>query len=455
MENKLKLKAKETTATNKDFYSLFRPIIPSLHNIGIIAQIISGLTEAITVWIILQSHLTDVHKGIAIATSIIGMILIVLVLEVGGRKFVQVLTRAVVWKQFHNVWYVVLFAFVVCITFTLFVLSFNLSTKGVNYTFTSSTIAKPSFDPSALNTYHGKQLEHIATTFEDQKKVIDTNFRAVTSAKASTYDAKINEVLSKIDEYVQRHERGERWADSHAKKWRSKRNKLETEKATSLQVLSDENTKLIQAWQTDKNNAIEAEKERHMAAMDKAETLLQDNYNKRSSTANLWGGIFSTIVGASIVLALVCIVVVEVFRRGSGIHIEYVEEEVPPSLLIMLWHGIRNRSDKLFRKRIEQFAMIQTAKKSRSIGFNLPSVATLPQNKTKLVTTNQNTVTTNVANRVSTTYNISDADILKMALKNANQYIKAYENKPPTPNNLQRITEWKSKASEIEARIHI
>ena len=62
MKKNITLKAKETKATNSDFYNLFRPIAPSIETIGKVAQIISALTEAVTIWYITQSEMAGNSK---------------------------------------------------------------------------------------------------------------------------------------------------------------------------------------------------------------------------------------------------------------------------------------------------------------------------------------------------------------------------------------------------------
>ena len=91
MNKQVKLKAKENAPTNSDFYHLFRPIAPSIDIIGKVAQVISGLTEAITIWYITQSEMAGSSKALSIVVSILAMILVVALLELGGRKFLQVI----------------------------------------------------------------------------------------------------------------------------------------------------------------------------------------------------------------------------------------------------------------------------------------------------------------------------------------------------------------------------
>ncbi|MGK0389878.1 MAG: hypothetical protein ACI94Y_002623, partial [Maribacter sp.] len=116
MKKNVKLRATETSATNSDFYNLFRPIAPSIDIIGKVAQIISALTEGVTIWYITQSEMVGTSKLVSILVSIVAMVLVIAVLELGGRKFLQVLTRAIVWKRLENAWYIALFTIVTAIT---------------------------------------------------------------------------------------------------------------------------------------------------------------------------------------------------------------------------------------------------------------------------------------------------------------------------------------------------
>ena len=66
MNKKVNLKARETKATNSDFYNLFRPIAPSIDTIGKVAQVVSAMTEAVTVWYITQSEMAGSSKVVSI-----------------------------------------------------------------------------------------------------------------------------------------------------------------------------------------------------------------------------------------------------------------------------------------------------------------------------------------------------------------------------------------------------
>ncbi len=381
--NKLvKLKAKETAATNSDFYNLFRPIAPSIDVIGKVAQVISGLTEAITIWYITQSEMAGASKFISVLVSIFAMILVVSLLELGGRKFLQVLTRAVVWNRLKNVWYIGLFAIVLMITIGMGVLSFRMSTNGINHAFVSNVPVGNLFDESELKSEYRNNVQDIYTRLDADLQVIKDNQQSVIAGTTAQYDSRIKTANLKVGEYDGKLSRGLKWAKSQGDKYRKKVAKLETEKASAIVGLQASYSKQLDRWQSQKSKAIASEKASLKASVAKGESALSKVQDSKSKNATFWGGLFSFFVGFSVILAFVCIISVEVYRRGSGIQVEYEEEEHDESVLSIFWNGLTGRFDSFFRRRAESFAKIPSASRNlgSTIGFDYPSA--LPTNET-------------------------------------------------------------------------
>ena len=228
MKKQLKLKERETAATNSDFYNLFRPIAPSIDLIGKVAQVISGLTEAVTIWFITQSELSGASKTVSILVSILAMILVVSILELGGRKFLQVLTRAVVWKRLQSAWYIALFAIVSAITIGMGVLSFNLSTNGVEYAFVSGVKLHETFDESALKQEYRSDLKKMTDEFGAELQLIKANHKQVLAGTNDQFDSRIKASHQKAEAYMLKYNRGQKWALSHAEKSTKKARALDT-----------------------------------------------------------------------------------------------------------------------------------------------------------------------------------------------------------------------------------
>lgn len=370
MNQNTRLKQVESNATNRAFYDLFRPIIPSMDLTGKIAQVISALTEAVTVWFIMQSELAGVTKVVSIALSIVAVVLVVAVLELGGRKFLQVLTRALVWKRLENFWYKALFGIVALMTLGLGVLSFNLSTNGIHHTFTSkATLNTIEIDHTSLNQEYQTRLDRVDQRFsQDLQLLEDSHLRTVESLDRQ-YDAKAEEALLKANNYTEKSRKGATWAKSQAQKYKATAAALTTAKANKLATLNERHTKRLAAWKTSRQKAIDGEQKRLDRKIAEANVVQSKKADAQFKVASFWGSLFSWLVGFTIILAFFCIITVEVFRRGSGITIEYEEVEKHPSTLALLWKGVSSKASNALRKRAEKFAGAPERTPSRTIGF--------------------------------------------------------------------------------------
>jgi len=380
MNKLVKLKAKETAATNSDFYNLFRPIAPSIDVIGKVAQVISGLTEAITIWYITQSEMAGASKALSIAVSIFAMLLVVALLELGGRKFLQVLTRALIWKRLKNAWYISLFVIVALITTGMGVLSFRLSTNGINHAFVSNVAVADRFDASDLKAEHRDNLKDIYMQLDQDLAVIKENNEALLASAALQFDARIEAATIKVQSYDAKYAKGHKWAKSQGDKYRKQVNRLETEKANSIVSYQKAHTKRLDKWQKKKADAIATEKADLAKAVNKGEQHLTKVHESKFKNASFWGGLFSFFVGFSVILAFVCIISVEVYRRGSGIQVEYQEEEEDAPVWSIFWKGCQTRFENFFRRRAENFAQLPSTRvESQRIGFDFPKA--LPTNQ--------------------------------------------------------------------------
>ncbi len=366
----VRLKVKETSATNSDFFNLFRPIAPAIDKIGKVAQVISALTEGVTIWYITQSEMAGYSKAISIAVSILAMILVIAILELGGRKFLQVLTRAIVWKRLKNAWYIALFAIVMAITVGIGILSFRLSTNGIRHAFVSNVPVVAQFDDSRLKKEYRQSVKDISSRFEKDFQLVKENYQNQVSTTSKQFDAKIDAANVKVKHYQYKYKKGAKWAKGQADKYQKKASAYETEKTTVLSTVQSDYSKKLDVWQAKKDKAITAEKRQLKEAILKGQTDLAKIHDSKHTNANFWGGLFSFFVGFSVILAFICIVSVEVFRRGSGIQIEYEEEEKAPGILSLFWNGLTNRWDNFFRRKAERFANVSSGSAPSSIGFN-------------------------------------------------------------------------------------
>lgn len=374
MKQKVILRETETAATNSDFYNLFRPIAPSIDRIGKVAQVISALTEAITIWHLAQSEMAGASKVVAITVSILATLLVVAILELGGRKFLQVLTRAVIWKRLKNVWYITLFAIVTFITIGIGVMSFRLSTNGIHHAFVSNVPVVSTFDHSDLKEDYRASVKVISDEFDTELSLLKGNHEDLVKSKMDKFQSRIEEAEAKVQSYERKYKSGEKWAKSQANKYRKKAKALSIQKADALIALQEKHMKKTDNWLARKNRAIDLEKEAVNQEIVSGKKASEITHQSKSKDADFWGTLFSFLVGFSVILAFICIITVEIFRRGSGIEVAYEEEDLEPSIIEMFWMGITNRFQNFFRQKAERFAQVSptSTNSNRQIGFDYP-----------------------------------------------------------------------------------
>jgi len=309
IQNRLDLKEIYTKATNRDYYNLFQPVVPKIDLTGKIAQVISALTEAVTIWLICQSKLSELNKILVGFISIIAVILVVAAIEIGGRKCLQVLTRAIIWKRLTNFWYWILFLFILAITGFLFWQSYSLSTKGIDKTFEQSVKVAVTLDEAPFLKRHSNFTEGINTKYDNQNKTLSDAFILNYDAKEKEYNSKIDAVQVLIDEHANNKAKGVKWAHSHWIKQTKIKNALITEKESKLSELTTKHTKSLKAVESARLAALNKEDARHKTTVDKAEEALNQNHTANKSQANFWGNLFSNLVGFMIALAFVCIII--------------------------------------------------------------------------------------------------------------------------------------------------
>ncbi|GEM_PF-1445082 len=377
MQNRITIKELFSKATDINFRNLFQPVIPHLDLTGKIAQVISALTEAVTVWFICQSELSEVNKYLTVFISIIAVLLVVAAIELGGRKGVQVLTRAIVWKRLKSFWYWILFIPILLITGFLFWQSFQLSTKGTNQTFKQSVRAAVVFNDSTFFDRHQLLTATINAKLDQQIGTIGDAHKANYSAKENEFNVKIEGVTTQIAQHKRNKANGVKWAQSHIDKQTKIKSSIETEKAQVLALLTADYNANIKSIEDARVKELTLEGDRYKEAIEEAKGITNTNRTTETETANFWGGLFSNLVGLMIVIALVCIIIVEIFRKGSGIEIEYLEGEAPPTLWVIFWQGVNNRAFNVSYKMVNK---VYVEKKAFTFDFIQPTLSEYQKN---------------------------------------------------------------------------
>jgi len=213
-------------------------------------------------------------------------------------------------------------------------------------------------------------VKEIKLQFSKELELVKDANIALATTTAEQYDTQIKSADLKVAAYQKKLKAGAGWAGSHVEKYEKQIGTLETEKAASLAALTKASNKKLDDWLKRKNTALDVAKDDLNTAVARAETSLVKVQKSKFKNAAFWGTLFSFFVGFSVILAFVCIISVEVFRRGSGIEVEYQEMEKNPSIIEMIWLGFQNRFLGFFRRKAAGFAQIAAPRVHQSIGFN-------------------------------------------------------------------------------------
>lgn len=384
-----KFTLKETSPKDKAFFDSYRPIIPSLHIIGKVAQVISAITEGITVWNITQSELSNLEKKVAIAISVFAILLVVAILELGGRKFLEVATRSLIWKRFSNIWYISLFVIVTAITISITILSFQLSTNGVKASFTDTVAEQGKFDLNEFKAERNQKLALCEKTFTEERKILDDAHQRSLKSSNQKFSSRMDAYKVKVLYHADLDSKGIKWAKSHVDEGKMIIANLRIEKAKQADNLEKEFTSKLNDWNTRRGDALALVEDQFQVEKKIAMKEFSQMQSSKSERAHLWGGIFAGLVGFSVILAFFCIVTVEIFRRGSGIEITYEETQVEASTFRLLLIGIKSRLENLFRSPAEKFAKSVTVKEKRKIGYTPATITPFSENSITAVSQNK------------------------------------------------------------------
>lgn len=312
------------TEEGKTFFSRYAGLVPTLFKIGILAQIISFVTEIGGINAVIESTLSDFDPVLAASVSILGAIIGAGLLEIGLRKFVPYAIRQVLyerWDTKEDAWMTVFIIFCSCLLIAgSGVLSFN----------NSKNMVREYMPPPELKT-----TDQAKGNFEDTRLQAYEDFRIDSTEIANRYASQISAIKSSYKSKVTA-----KWQEYH--KWRDREtaNIKYTTKKNNIKIQVRE----LEAERDQKIATLEAERaqELHDIADNKKATIKEasselavakdsiDNYNSiavmgtQSNIKNYGGGLAYFTIFCLIVF-IISVVLNEIHKKGSGI-----EEVVEP-----------------------------------------------------------------------------------------------------------------------------
>jgi len=379
MENRLKLRETISKATDINLRNLFYAGIPAFDFTGKAIQAASAITQSITIWIVTQESMKGISSYISVPASILAILLICAIIEVGGRTLAKTTFRQIFWQRFDNRWYNGLGAVYGLGVLFLFGMSYYLSTRGTHRVIDDSVIEAVVFDDSDLVAGNAVLTASINTKYDKQISTLTTAYTSSYRAKSLEFDSKIAAIQTKIDLHQRNATNGIKWAKSHKDKQTGIRDNIIIQKQQALNELTTDHNNQIAGIEANRATELKEAGVSHQQRVNEHKAALITNHSKKREQVEFWAWLASGGIGVLIIASLFCIGVVEFFRRGAGQQIGYEETELPPSLAGIIFKGLGNR---LFNQSYRLVKKIYVQRKDFEFEF-LEQAPSLPYQVTK------------------------------------------------------------------------
>lgn len=307
--------------TQKEFFDRYANLIGTLFWLGVLAQIVSFVTELGIVYNIVSTKLYDLPIGMD-ANTINAISWTVAILgsgffEIGLRKFIPYAVRCFLYKRWEGL-DKIMSIFILAVAALLVIGSIALSYNG------SKELVNIASEPEKEST------EKADSEYKNRSHRIRSTYRADSTNIVQTYGAQIAGIESKYvglisaqDSQIKLYERKEQRTD------KSYTSRKEVHRANIAKLRSEQGAQFadIQAAKRKELASISDVKKRaHSEAETKLTTAIAniDQRNRTTAVAataksDLYGGGLAWFTVLCIVVFILAVVIDEVHKKGSGI----------------------------------------------------------------------------------------------------------------------------------------
>lgn len=351
------MKIRFSLPSNEAFFSRYATLTPTLIKLGILAQIISGLTEIGIFYTIIYSKVVDFNPSFACVGATIGAILGTLFLELGLRKFTPYSIRAFISKRFKGldlVMTVLILIINVVLLFASGLLSFNGSKELVEIVKTEPKIASTDKITSRLDL----ELGSIISNYKSDSAAISKRYKNQLGAKEVEYLMLIEQERNLYYQLKLKEQNDEVSYRSKKSTIRNRIKKLEVEKAKTLARLETEKAQKLELLLERKHKDITELKGKSRTEIAKIESSNEIVVSRSRSKTHAYGlglGWFTIIC---LFIFILSVAVDEIHKKGSGIEIISLpsQYDLSPSIWSELLEAINYRISFIIRSKIAVFA---------------------------------------------------------------------------------------------------
>ena len=312
------MKIQFSLPTDEGFFNRYATLTPTLSKLGILAQIISALTEIGIFYSLMYSRLISISPIYATIIATIGAIIGTAFLEIGLRKFTPYSVKAFIYKRFSGL-DLAMTVFILLVTIGLFCLSGTLSFQGSKEMVKIAKSNPKIATTEKIDTTYLIQKAEIQTTFSLDSATIANGYINQIAAIAQQYQALIKEQQSKLNQYQRKEQRTGLSYQTKKEGIRGKIASLEAENATKksdLEALQATELKSLIGQRNYDKTTIES---RYLANIGKIETNNNKIILRSESTTLFYGNGLAWFTIICLCVFIFSVVIEEIHKKGSGI----------------------------------------------------------------------------------------------------------------------------------------
>lgn len=312
------MKIQFSLPTDEGFFNRYATLTPTPSKLGVIAQIISGLTEVGIFYSLIFSRIVDFVPNYAAIIATIGAIIGTAFLEIGLRKFTPYSVNAFLNKRFTGL-DSAMTIFILLVTMGLFITSGTLSFQGSKE---MVSIAQPT--PKLKSTEktdkeYSLQKAEYRNTFSLDSNTISSGYNKQISAKSLKYQALVKQQQSKLNQFLRKEERTGLSYQTKKESIKGNMASLEAEKANTIGELEALQANELKTLTNNRNDNLKTSEERYLATI-QAFTKENNKINSKAENTTLFYGnglAWFTII--CMCVFLLSVVIGEIHKKGSGI----------------------------------------------------------------------------------------------------------------------------------------
>ncbi len=303
---------------NEAFFNRYATLIPTLSKLGVIAQIISALTEVGIIYSILLTRLIGMAPQQANIIAIIGAIIGTLFLEIGLRKFTPYSIRAFLYKRFSGL-DLAMTVFIVSVNVGLFFASGVLSFKG------SKELVKIATPPTELKAIdgvadnHSSKLKALQSTFVSDSTTVAKGFKNQIRAERNKYRALVEEQETILKRYQGKEKRTGKSYQTRKENAIGKIAKLRTEQTKSIAHLESQQAKQLLSLVTLRKTQTSSTDSIYYTGKDQIEKANEAILFAANQTTTKYGFGLAWFTVICLLVLIFSIVINEIHKKGSGI----------------------------------------------------------------------------------------------------------------------------------------